>query len=94
MGLGGTAKKLQKVANMAEELYKKLNQLRDQLQATQEQVETTNQRVTDLRKDVAEQRALVEALAEKQGVDVESVLTEAAIDEAEDETDVPGTDSG
>jgi len=31
MGLGGTAKKLQKVTDMAEDVYARLNDLRDQV---------------------------------------------------------------
>lgn len=87
MALGGTAKKLQKVASMAEDLYEKLNQLREQLADTRERVEETNDRIAALQQEVAEQRALVEALAEQEGVDVESVLTDAAIDEAEAEAE-------
>ena len=76
MGFGGTTQKLQKVASMAEDVYAKLNELRDQIQAMQETVERVDRRT-------AENRALLEALAAEDGVDVDAVLTETAIEEAE-----------
>jgi outer membrane murein-binding lipoprotein Lpp len=77
MGFGGTTEKLQKVASMAEDVYAKLNELRDQVQAMRETVERVDRRT-------AENRALLEALAAENDVDVDSVLTETAIEEAED----------
>ena len=76
MGFGGTTQKLQKVASMAEDVYAKLNELRDQMQAMRETVERVDRRT-------AENRALLEALAAEEGVDVDAVLTETAIEEAE-----------
>jgi septal ring factor EnvC (AmiA/AmiB activator) len=90
MGLGSTAKKLQKVADMADDLYTKMTELKTQLQATQATVEATNDRVDALDRELAQQRALVEALAEERDIDVETVLTDAVIEDAEadpDETD-------
>ncbi|WP_336361267.1 DUF5798 family protein [Haladaptatus sp. ZSTT2] len=84
MGLGGTAKKLQKVADTAEELYKRLNELRDQILALRQQVESTGAKVESIEADLTEQRVLLEALAEKEGLDVEKLLAEA---EAEATTD-------
>ncbi|MFC5970337.1 DUF5798 family protein [Halomarina salina] len=77
MGFGGTTQKLQKVASMAEDVYAKLNELRDQIQAMRETVERVDRRT-------AENRALLEAIAAEEDVDVDSVLTETAIEEAED----------
>jgi nitrogen fixation/metabolism regulation signal transduction histidine kinase len=77
MGFGGTTEKLQKVASMAEDVYAKLNELRDQIQAMRETVERVDRRT-------AENRALLEAIAAEQDVDVDAVLTETAIEEAED----------
>lgn len=73
MGLGGTAKKLQKIANMAEELYARVNDLREQLNGLGETVEQTNAAVEQLRREHAETRALVERLAENEGIDVDAV---------------------
>lgn len=88
MGLGGTAQKLQKVASMAEDVYAKLNEVRQQLVELNETVDSIDRRTV-------ENRALIERLAEQQGIDVESVLAEAAIEEAEGDGPAgPGADAG
>ena len=74
MGFGSTAKKLQKVADLADDLYTKVSELKTQLQALQGTVEETNDRVDSLDRELAEQRALVEAIADEQGIDVDAVL--------------------
>ncbi|MFB6103804.1 MAG: DUF5798 family protein [Halobacteriaceae archaeon] len=76
MGLGSTAKKLQTLVDTAEELYNRVNDLRDRVVRMESTVDETNQRVGDLEADVREVRALVEAVAEDQGVDVDAVLEE------------------
>jgi TolA-binding protein len=88
MGLGGATKKLQKVADMGEELYGKMNELRDQILEVRETVGDTNQRVARLENRIDQQGAILEALAHEEGIDVDEILTEVAIDEAEpDATD-------
>ncbi|MBX0347933.1 MULTISPECIES: DUF5798 family protein [Haloarcula] len=76
MGFGSTAKKIQKVADVADKLYTKVNELKTQVQELRETVEDTNGRVDDVERQVAEQRALLEAIADEQGVDVDAVLTD------------------
>ncbi|UPM43152.1 DUF5798 family protein [Halocatena salina] len=76
MGLGGTAKKLQQIANMAEEMYARVNDLREQLNGLSQTVEQTDTTVEQLRREHAETRALVEQLAEKQGIDIDDVRTD------------------
>jgi chromosome segregation ATPase len=83
MGIGGTAKKLQKVAEMGEELYKRINDLREQVNEMRETVTATHDRVDVLESEVAEQRAILEALARKEGIDLDAVVAEAHITEAE-----------
>jgi chromosome segregation ATPase len=83
MGIGGTAKKLQKVAEMGEELYKRINDLRAQVAEMRETVTATHNRVDRLEKEVAEQRAILQALAEREGIDVDALIAEAHISEAE-----------
>jgi chromosome segregation ATPase len=78
MGLGSTAKKLQQVADVAEKLFERMNQLREQVQNTQETVEDTNERVATLEDELAEQRAVLEAVADQQGVDVSALDSEGA----------------
>ena len=93
MGLGGTAKKLQKVMDSAEKLYAKMNEIIGELKALQQEVEDTSQQVDHLERDLAEQRALVEALAESEGIDVDAVLDAADLP-PEPDGDDSGTDNG
>jgi len=72
--LGNAGKKLQKMVDLAEELYERMNQLREQLRELQTTVEKTNTTVQKIEAEQAEQRALIEAIAADQGVDVDSVL--------------------
>jgi peptidoglycan hydrolase CwlO-like protein len=91
MGLGGTAKKLQKVVDAAEKLYSKMNDDIERLTRVEEDVEQTSEQVDRLERDLAEQRALVEALAEKQDVDVAATLEAADLPGDEDDADGEGT---
>lgn len=83
MGLGGATKKLQKVADMGDELYSKINELRDQILEMRETVQDTNRRVNALENKVEQQTAILEALAENEDINVDELLTEVAIEEAE-----------
>ncbi|MFC7096529.1 DUF5798 family protein [Halobaculum marinum] len=87
MGLGSTAKKLQTVADMAEKLYAKVNEIREQVESMQDSVETTEARVGALERETARQRAVIEALAEQQGVDVDAVVDDLDLEAEADETD-------
>jgi chromosome segregation ATPase len=94
MGIGGTAKKLQKVAEMGEELYKRINDLRAQVAEMRETVNATHDRVDALESEVTEQRAILEALAAHEGIDLDAVVAEAHISEAEsDATTTDGVES-
>lgn len=83
MGLGGTAKKIQTLADTAEKMYQRLNELREQVQATHESVTDTTDRVKHLENEMAEQRALLNAVARELDIDVETVSAEAHISDAE-----------
>lgn len=83
MGLGSTAKKLQQIADMAEDVYARLNELREQVNQTRETVDETKARVDELDRELAEQRALVEALAENQGIDTEAIIADVHVVDAE-----------
>ncbi|WP_396612710.1 DUF5798 family protein [Haloferax sp. S1W] len=83
MALGGTAKKLQKVAEMAEDVYKKLNELREQIVEVRETVTETKDRVDRLEAENAEQRAILEAIAKEQGIDLDAAIADAHIAQAE-----------
>ncbi|QPV63555.1 hypothetical protein I7X12_02665 [Halosimplex litoreum] len=76
MGFGDTAKKIQRVTDIAEKLYERLNQVIEQVQDLKERVESTSDQLDSMDRELAEQRAIVEALAEQQGVDAEAVVAE------------------
>ena len=84
MGFGDTAKKIQTLADRAERTYKKISELRDEVDETQETVIDTSERVKTLENEMAEQRAVLDAVAEEVGVDLERVSTEAHITDAEE----------
>ena len=94
MGLGSTAKKLQQVVDMAEDVYARLNQLKEQMAEMRETVTETKDRVDDLDHELAEQRAILDALAEREGIDVDAVTAEVHVVDAEavagdDDDDAP-----
>lgn len=73
MGLGSTAKRLQTVADVAEKLYQRVNHLVEQVQEMQETVRETNERVERLEAQANAQGAVLAALAEAEGVDLDEV---------------------
>ena len=92
MGLGNTAKKLQRVAEMAEKLYQKVDELRTQVNEVREHVERTSRKVDDIERELDEQRAVLDALAREQDIDVDALLAETTIEEAEPGIDEAVTD--
>lgn len=88
MALGGTAKKIQKLADTAEKLFEQIKELQQRMINVEESVDESTQRLDALEVESEKQRVLLEAIAKEHGVDVEHVLAEAAIEEAEpvDET--------
>jgi chromosome segregation ATPase len=93
MGFGSTAKKLQKVTDTADKLYERFEKLREQVSDLTGSVEETNERVAALETELAEQRALLEAVADSEGVDVEAVVEDVDHDEATGE-DADASSSG
>lgn len=87
MALGGTAKKLQKVIDAAEQLYSKMNEVIERVGRVEEDLETTSAQVDHIERELAEQRALVEAIAEQQGLDVEETLGAADLPTADEAGD-------
>lgn len=73
MGLGNTAKKLSKLADVAEELFKRVNAMRAEIDELRSAVEHTETDTAELRREVARQGAVLEALAEREGIDVEAI---------------------
>jgi len=91
MGLGGTARKIQALAEKAEETYERLNDLMREVKSTQATVDGTARRVERLEVELAEQRAVLEAVARELDVDLETVSAEAHIKEAERSGDADGS---
>lgn len=87
MGLGSTAKKIQGLSDRAEAMYKQVQELQQRIIGLEEEVDDTHQTVEKIDHQLTEQRALLLAIAEEQGIDGEEILAEAAIDEAELEDD-------
>jgi archaellum component FlaC len=73
MGFGSTAKKVQRLADRAEQMYSRLSELTEEINALRSSVRDTNDRVGRLEEDLATQQALLEAIAETQDIDVEAV---------------------
>lgn len=94
MGLGSTAKKLQTVTDRAEQLYKQVQDLQRRIIGLEESVEDTHDTVESLEHRISEQQALLEVMAEEQGIDVESVFADAAIDDAEELSNADETGDG
>ena len=70
MDIAGTKKRIQRLIKVAEESYKRINKLQTDLESTSSQVDHIGY-------ELAEQRVLLEALAEREGIDVETLLAEA-----------------
>ena len=93
MGLGSTTKKIQLLADSAEKMYHRLNEVREQVETTQRTVDDTGERVQRLESEIAEQRAILEAIAGELDIDLAAVTAEAHIIDAEDppeESDADG----
>ncbi|WP_232687908.1 DUF5798 family protein [Halobacterium zhouii] len=76
MGFGSTAKKLQKITDVADTLQDRFERLREQVNELSDTVEDTSERVEGMESKLAEQRQLLEAIAESEDVDVESVVSD------------------
>ena len=83
MGLGSTAKKIQGISDKAEQMYKQVQELQSRIIHLEEEVDDTHDTVKTLDVEMAEQRALLEAIADEQGLDVDAIVAEASIAEAE-----------
>lgn len=87
MGFGSTAKKLQQVVDVADELYAKINDLKSDLTAIRDTIDETNTRVGELETEVKAQRELLEAIAMAEDIDVDEFGESETDDGGEDETE-------
>jgi len=86
MGLGSTTKKIQMLADTAEKMYHRLNEVREQVESTQTTVQDTGDRVQTLESEIVEQRAILEAIATELDIDLDAVTADAHIVDAEADT--------
>jgi septal ring factor EnvC (AmiA/AmiB activator) len=77
MDIAGTKKKIQRATKVAEESYKKMNEMMEKIQQLQEDLATTSTQVDHMEYDLAEQRVLLETIADQHGLDVDQLLEEA-----------------
>lgn len=71
--LGDAKKKIQRIVDLAEQLYEKVNELTRRVEDTTEAVEDTNARIEDLETELADQRAILVAIAEDRGMDTRAL---------------------
>lgn len=93
--LGGATQKISTIVELAEELYDRVNELRQRLEAVDDTVESTGARVEAIEGELAEQRAILEAIAADHGVDVATVIEAVEAESATEddaEADAPSAD--
>lgn len=94
MALTDTAKRVQKIVEVAEELYERVVELREHVIEIRKKLNTTADTVDGLDRDVAENRALIEAIAAEQGLDPDAIIAEASIEDVEaSESSAEGEDT-
>jgi TolA-binding protein len=94
MGLGSTAKKIQTLADRAEQLYVKLKEVHERVLSVEGTVEDTQTRVSELENQLERQRVVIEALAADRGIDVDAAVAEAAIEDVDGESAGDATAAG
>lgn len=93
MGFANTAKKVQQLGDLAEKLYRMVNEVLERTDDLQERVQQSTEDVKAVRREQRRQRAILEALAEQRDVDVEAVLAAADV-EPENVDDAPAGAEG
>jgi len=76
MNISQAVKRIQQLADLVEKLIQQSNELRERVIGVEETVDDTNGRLEDLERAVERQSALLEALAEQEGIDVEAVAAD------------------
>jgi len=76
MNISQAVKRIQQLADLVEKLIQQSNELRERVIGVEETVDDTNGRLEVLERAVERQSALLEALAEQEGIDVEAVAAD------------------
>lgn len=92
MVLGGATQKIQTIIELAEDLYERVTELREQVIDTKETVEDSNDRIRSIERELDEQRAVIEAIAQDHGVDLTSVRESISAEEEDSEKAVTSDD--
>jgi chromosome segregation ATPase len=74
MVLGGATQKIQTIVELAEDLYEKVTELREELLDIQETVQPINPQATDLEADLEQHRVILEAIAEEHDISIEELF--------------------
>lgn len=85
MGLGSTARKIQTLTDTAEELYHKLQEVLERVRGIQTSIEDSAEQLDSIDARLDRQEALIEAIAEANGIDTaefEVAEAESADEEA------------
>lgn len=75
--LGNAGQKITRMVDLAEELYERVVELREQVNELRETTQDTHERVVAIEDEVAAQGAVLEALAEAEGLDVDELRSSA-----------------
>jgi uncharacterized protein YoxC len=92
MGLGSTAKKLQTMVDHVETLLARMKDIKEQVEGTQATVDETAARVERIEAELADQRVVLDRIADAQGVDVDDV-GDSDVDDVGDGDSDPGGDN-
>jgi predicted nuclease with TOPRIM domain len=92
--IGSATKKIQRISTLAENLYEKVNELQVRAEETTQTVNETSDRVTRLEAELDEQRALLEAIADEHGIDVDQFGGEQTSSDVEEDGGGAPEDSG
>lgn len=76
MVIGSATQKIQTIVELAEDLYERVTELREQVAAMRDTVEDTHDRVVAMETDLEDQRAVVAAIAAEHDIDVDELLDE------------------
>lgn len=73
MGLGSTARKIQKLSDTAEELYHKLGEILERIREIEHSIEDSSDRLRTIEHRLDQQAVLIEAIAEANDIDPEEL---------------------
>lgn len=86
MVLGSATQKIQTIVELAEDLYEKVTELREELLETKDTVRNIDERVTAIERELDEQRVILEEVAADHDISTDDLF--------EDDADaLAGTDS-